>query len=93
VAREAEDEKRSKLGGERPRRPPPLRMDARLVEVPWDLAQDEIGVQVTDFIATTAKVVLRVVKDEIARQVAERPKDRPRVLLPGAQDEIRAASP
>jgi hypothetical protein len=68
-------------------------MDACLVEVPWDLAQDEIGVQVTDFIATTARVVLRVVKDEIARQVAERPKDRPKVPLPGAQDEIRAASP
>lgn len=91
VAREAE--RPSRLGDERPRRPPPLRMTDRLGEVPWDLAQDEIGVQVTDFIATAAKVVLQAAQDEIARQVAERPKDRQRVPPPVAQDAIRAASP
>jgi hypothetical protein len=93
AAREAEDKKPSNLGGERPRRPPPLRVNDRLGEVPWDLAQDEIGIQVTDFIATTAKVVLRAAQDEIARQVAERLKDRQRVPPLVVQDEIRAPSP
>ena len=68
-------------------------MVGRLGEVPWDLAQDEIGVQVTDFIATTAKVVLRAAQDEIARQLAERSRDRQRVPPPVVQDEIRAATP
>lgn len=93
AAREAENEKPSNLSDERPRRPPPLRVNGRLEEVPWDLAQDEIGVQVTDFIVTTAKVVLQAAQDEIARQVAEWPKDRQRVPPPVAQDEIRAPSP
>jgi hypothetical protein len=65
----------------------------RLGEVPWDLAQDEIGVQVTDFIATAAKVVLRAAQDEIARQVVEWSKDGQRVPPAVAQDEMQAASP
>jgi hypothetical protein len=65
-------------------------MNDRLAEVPWDLAQDEIGIQVTDFIATTAKVVLQAAQDEIARQVAEWPKDR---VLPADMRRSAAMTP
>ena len=92
TARDAE--KPRAIGGEEsPRRPPPLRMGGRLREVPWDLAQDEIGVQATDFIAITAKVILRAAQDEIDRQVIERPGGPPRLVPPVAQDEIRTAAP
>jgi hypothetical protein len=50
------------------RRPPPLRLPGVLGRLPWDLAQDEIGVQVTDWIALVGRVVLRAAKDEIRQK-------------------------
>jgi hypothetical protein len=50
------------------RRPPPLRLPGVLGRLPWDLAQDEIGVQATDWIGLVARVVLRAAKDEIGQK-------------------------
>ena len=50
------------------RRPPPLRLPGVLGRLPWDLAQDEIGVQATDWIGLVARVVLTAAKDEIMQK-------------------------
>lgn len=50
------------------RRPAPLRLPGFLGRLPWDLAQDEIGVQATDWIGLAAKVVWAMVKDEIRQK-------------------------
>jgi hypothetical protein len=50
------------------RRPPPLRLPGALGRLPWNLAQDEIGVQTTDWIGLTAKVLLSAVKDEMRQK-------------------------
>ena len=50
------------------RRPPPLRFSGVLGRLPWDLAQDEIGVQATDWIGLVARVVLSAAKDEIGQK-------------------------
>lgn len=50
------------------RRPPPLRFPGVLGRLPWDLAQDEIGVQTTDWIGLVARVVLFAAKDEIGQK-------------------------
>lgn len=47
------------------RRPEPLWVPAALRRVPWDLAQDEIGIPATDFLALTARLLVGVVKDQI----------------------------
>lgn len=52
------------------RRPPPLRLPGVLGRLPWDLAQDEIGVQTTDWIGLVARVVLFAAKDEIGEKRA-----------------------
>lgn len=38
-----------------------------LRQIPWDLAQDEIGIPAADFLALTARLLVGVVKDEITR--------------------------
>lgn len=73
-----------------PRRPSATRMWAPLDQVPWDLVQDEIGVQVTDVIGLVAKVLLTAVQDEIRVQVAEHAGDRSKVLPSVDQDKIAA---
>jgi hypothetical protein len=44
-------------------RPTPLRMPAVLRKVPWHLAQDELGVVGTDFLAVTARELVAVAQD------------------------------
>jgi len=73
-----------------PRRPGVVRMGAPLDRVPWDLAQDEIGVQVTDLIGLVARVLLGAVQDEIRAQLAEGTGDRSRLSPAPHQDEIAA---
>jgi hypothetical protein len=53
------------------RRPSPLLVPAELRRLPWDLAQDEIGVQVTDFIAVVACLLVRIAKDQRRSQVVD----------------------
>lgn len=67
-----EQEKARQKGGrsgEDVARPEPLRVDACLKGVPWSLAQDEIGLQVTDFIAVTARMMVRARKDQRSSQL------------------------
>lgn len=70
-----EEERRAKPAGRvsAARRPAPLFVRHPLDRVPWSLAQDEIGVQATDFIVVTARLVLAAAKDQIGRQVIEPP--------------------
>ena len=53
------------------RRPAPLSVPSELRRIPWNLAQDEIGVQVTDFLAVVACLLLRIAKDQRVRQVID----------------------
>jgi len=53
------------------RRPAPLAVPAELRRIPWDLAQDEIGVQVTDFVAVVACLLVRIAKDQRRQQVVD----------------------
>jgi hypothetical protein len=53
------------------RRPAPLGVPSELRRIPWDLAQDEIGVQVTDFIAVVACLLVRIAKDQRRSQVID----------------------
>jgi len=53
------------------RRPAPLAVPADLRRIPWDLAQDEIGVQVTDFLAVVACLLVRIAKDQRLGQVVD----------------------
>jgi hypothetical protein len=46
------------------RRPAPLRMPAPLDRLPWDVAQDEFGVQQTDFLGHLGRVLLGVAQAE-----------------------------
>ena len=47
------------------RRPEPLRVPRVLAPIPWDLAQDEIGVAATDFLVVTARLLVKVAQDQI----------------------------
>lgn len=49
------------------RRPEPLWVPRVLRQIPWDLAQDEIGIPATDFLALTARLLAGVMKDEKTR--------------------------
>lgn len=53
---------------EEDRRPPPLRLPGVLGRLPWDFAQDEIGVQVSDWLGLVARVLLVAAKDEIVQK-------------------------
>jgi hypothetical protein len=46
------------------RPPEPLRLPPPLSRLPWDIAQDEFGVQGTDFIGTLGTVLLRAAQDQ-----------------------------
>jgi hypothetical protein len=53
------------------RRPAPLAVPPELRQIPWNLAQDEIGVQVTDFLAVVACLLVRIAKDQRVHQVID----------------------
>jgi hypothetical protein len=49
------------------RRPEPLRVPRVLAPIPWDLAQDEIGVAATDLLAVTARLLVTAAQDQKTR--------------------------
>jgi hypothetical protein len=71
AARAAEGRQAGPGDGLEGRRPAPLRVPLQLRPIPWDLAQDEIGVQVTDFITVVACLLLRMAKDQRRGQVVD----------------------
>ena len=46
------------------RRPEPMKVPRVLAPIPWDLAQDEIGVAATDFLVVTARLLVKVAQDQ-----------------------------
>ena len=47
------------------KRPPePLRLKAPLGRLPWDIAQDEMGVAAADFLGILVRVLLRVAQSQ-----------------------------
>jgi len=66
----------------------PLRLPGPLNRLPWDVAQDEFGVQGADFLGVMGKVLLRAAQFEFRGHVADS-KDVARALPPSpAQSEI-----
>lgn len=75
-------------GEEPPRRPPPIVLGGILRQLPWDVMQDEIGVQTTDSIAVVAKVIVRAVQSEKRPVVVDNKGDPRRHRGGVAQDEM-----
>lgn len=73
---------------ERPRRPSAIRVGGELGRLPWEAMQSEIGIEVTDFIAVVAKVLVRLMQSEMGTQVVENNEERSRLRGEVAQDEI-----
>ena len=71
AARAAEGRQVGPSDGLEGRRPAPLGVAWELRRIPWDLAQDEIGVQVTDFLAVVACLLVRIAKDQRQGQVVD----------------------
>ena len=57
--------------GERNRPPEALRLPPPLSRLPWDIAQDEFGVQGADFIGVLGTVLLRVAQDQFTGYSAD----------------------
>lgn len=74
---------------DRPQRPSAIRVGGELGRLPWEAMQSEIGLEVTDFIAVVAKVMVRLMQSEIRMQVLENRRERARLRGEVAQDEIR----
>lgn len=55
----------------RPQPPNPLRLPAPLDGLPWDLAQDEFGVQGADFLGVMGTLLLGAAQDEIKTYAAD----------------------
>ena len=55
--------------------PEPLQVPGFLRGLPWEYAQDQIGVQVTDFIAVLALLITRRVQDQIRPQSIVKARD------------------
>jgi len=71
AAREAAESRQAGQVGGVTRRPAPLAVPPELRQIPWNLAQDEIGVQTTDFLAVVACLLVRIAKDQRVRQAID----------------------
>jgi hypothetical protein len=58
-----------------------------LAELPWDVAQDELGVKGADFIAIIGKVILLAKKDEIRAQLPDFMEKTEQVRRQAAKDQ------
>src|SRR6058998_1321670 len=57
--------------GEQDRPPEPLRLPPPLSRLPWDIAQDQFGVQGADFIGILGAVLLRAAQSQFEGYVAD----------------------
>ena len=71
-----------------PPKPEPLRLPSPLEKLPWDLAQDEFGVQGADFIGLMGTLLIRSTQDEIRQQIIDSTGISRRLLTPVGKDEM-----
>jgi hypothetical protein len=57
--------------GSEDRAPEPLRLPPPLSQLPWDVAQDQFGVQGADFIGVVGTLLLRAAQDQLRAYVAD----------------------
>ena len=63
--------RRMQARGVQKRRPEPLRLPAPLSQLPWDIAQDEFGVQGADFIGVMGTLILRAAQSQFVAYRAD----------------------
>ncbi len=73
--------------------PPPLRLPRPLEQLPWDLAQDQFGVQGADFIAFLSILMVRARQDQRRCQTTESKGVPSKLPGPVGQDEIASGTP
>src|SRR2546425_9807633 len=71
------------------RPPEPLRLPPPLTRLPWDIAQDEFGVQGADFIGILSTVLLRAAQDQFKAHPIEKMGLADTLPSEPAQDQIR----
>jgi hypothetical protein len=71
------------------RTPEPLRVPPPLNELPWDIAQDQFGVQGADFIGHMGIVLLRAAQDQFKAYIADSKGAADTLQHTPAQDQIR----
>ena len=74
--------------GEQDRPPEPLRLPPPLSQLPWDIAQDEFGVQGTDFIGILSTVLLRAAQDQFKAYSLDKTELAGTLPLKAAQDQV-----
>ena len=75
--------------GEQDRPPEPLRLPPPLNRLPWDIAQDQFGVEGTDFIGILSTVLLRVTQDQFRAYSTDNTGLAETLPPKAAQDQIR----
>jgi len=75
--------------GEQARTPEPLRLPPPLSRLPWDIAQDQFGVQGTDFIGILSTVLLRFAQDQFKAYSVDNTGLADTLLPRAVQDQIR----
>ena len=71
-----------------PREPNPLRLPHPLSKLPWDIAQDQFGVQGAAFIGLMGKTLLGATQDQFRAYVIEKTWVADKTPQPAAQDQI-----
>lgn len=71
--------------------PEALRLPARLNQLPWDLAKDEIGGKATDFLGVMGALLVRTAKDQIRPHVIDCRRVPGALPPPAAKDSCPAA--
>ena len=72
--------------------PSPLRVPAPLSKLPWALAQDQFGVQGTDFIGVMGKLLLEHAQDQYKVYLVDSAGDPSRVPLAERKDQSKSVS-
>jgi hypothetical protein len=75
--------------GEQAQPPEPLRLPPPLSRLPWDIAQDEFGVQGADFIGILSTVLLRAAQDQFKAHPIENTGLADTLPPKARQDQIR----
>ena len=68
--------------------PEPLRLPAPLSQLPWDLAQDQFGVQGADFIGVMGALLVRATQDQLRAYRVDSKLVADTLCPPGKQDPI-----